>query len=357
MSKYKEAIVRILKSTIKLPAQITLYSSALLAIAVLHNTDIPPILLPIATALGANALANILERIAKGDKTVTEDDIQSAVKSAIQETNIATLLQQNEKLQSEIGNLIYRQNHLSFAFENLELDLVERLINQYSQWDKIFERLIRQVTAISLQLLRVQRQNAEILNQLSRISQEIKMLSDGYNWASTIENNQKLIIVRPENFLLPLGPNIYKNRFKVVNTSHEPQFSFWIKCLWESTEIEWKDISITPRSNRNLHERVSVGNIVIDTQVIRFNGFDKNKQSTVRLLISEIDAHATITFDLLVKPKLAISHVGTKLFFEFAGIQDKPGSIIIRPDGSNVISFELLENMTLDSLNMVMKRN
>jgi hypothetical protein len=78
----QSALLRILKATVTLPAQVTLYASALGAIALAADVNLPPILAAVAGGAGVNALSNILERVARGEP-VPDEEIRRQVQSAI----------------------------------------------------------------------------------------------------------------------------------------------------------------------------------------------------------------------------------------------------------------------------------
>ena len=73
----RSALLRILKATVTLPAQVTFYAAALGAIALIPGANLPPSLAEIAGGVGINILSGILERAARGEQ-ISDDQTKRA---------------------------------------------------------------------------------------------------------------------------------------------------------------------------------------------------------------------------------------------------------------------------------------
>ena len=94
-AEIQQALLKIIKALTGPPAQVLFYGSALLAIAAAGGATLPGILGTLGTAVGFNVLANMLERVAKGDD-IHDDEIRKAVEEAIQTSGIDKLATSNE---------------------------------------------------------------------------------------------------------------------------------------------------------------------------------------------------------------------------------------------------------------------
>jgi hypothetical protein len=124
----QSALLRILKATTTLPAQVTLYASALGAIALAAGAALPPVLAIVAGGVGVNALSNILERVARGE-AVPDEEIRQQVQSAIVDSGIDKLLTE-EEFQRAVAQLHQWQASLVYAIDQHEAVVAERLARQ-----------------------------------------------------------------------------------------------------------------------------------------------------------------------------------------------------------------------------------
>src|SRR5687767_11576864 len=83
----QSALIRILKVTATLPAQVTFYASALGAIALIGGANVPASLATLAGGVGVNVLSSILERVARGEE-ISDTEILEQIKAAIEESGI-----------------------------------------------------------------------------------------------------------------------------------------------------------------------------------------------------------------------------------------------------------------------------
>jgi tetratricopeptide (TPR) repeat protein len=133
------ALLKILRATLTLPAQVTLYATALGAIFLVSGVSLPSTLSLIASGVGANALSNILERIARGE-SVSNDEIVGQVQAAIEESSVANKLQANET-QVMIAKLFRQCDVLKFAVESNEFNILQRIEQQAKQFDTLNSEL------------------------------------------------------------------------------------------------------------------------------------------------------------------------------------------------------------------------
>jgi tetratricopeptide (TPR) repeat protein len=128
----QSALLRILKATTSLPAQITLYASALGAIALTAGADLPPVLAAVAGGVGVNALSNILERVARGED-LSDEEICSQLQAAIDDSTIGRLLTE-EEFQRAVARLHHWQASIAYAIDQHEAAVAQRLAEQTRQY-------------------------------------------------------------------------------------------------------------------------------------------------------------------------------------------------------------------------------
>lgn len=152
------ALLRFLKATMTLPAQVTFYASALAAIALVPGIALPPALTVLASGIGVNAISSILENIAKG-QDIPDNEICRQIQEAIKTSQIDKLLTTDE-FQRTIAKLVRRQDLMKYALEKREFAIVERLTDQYSEYKVLFSELRVQISDI---LLELQKLNAHVM--------------------------------------------------------------------------------------------------------------------------------------------------------------------------------------------------
>jgi hypothetical protein len=135
----QSALLRILKATTTLPAQVTLYASALGAIAQAAGAELPPLLAAVAGGVGVNALSNILDRVARGE-AVPDEEIRRQVQSAIADSRVDKLLTE-EEFQRAVARLHEWQASLGYAIEQQEAAVAERLAQQSREHTALTDEL------------------------------------------------------------------------------------------------------------------------------------------------------------------------------------------------------------------------
>lgn len=196
--RQQSALLRILKATTTLPAQITLYASALGAIALIPGVDLPPALATIAGGVGVNVVSSILERVARGE-AVSDEEIRQQVQTAIDDSNIAKLLTADE-FQRTIAKLVRRQDHLKYAIQSGEYAIAERLAEQYAQYRSLITELHSDISSIcdELQALSTRQQSEEIITLLQQVINLVEAGQVGKQITSQVETPlDKLSIVNP----------------------------------------------------------------------------------------------------------------------------------------------------------------
>jgi hypothetical protein len=165
----QSALLRILKATVTLPAQVTFYASALGAIALVPGADLPPALATIAAGVGVNALTSILERVARGEQ-VSDDEIRQQVKAAIDESRIAEELATRDT-QVMIARLFRRHDVLRFTIQNNEYVILQRLTEQAEQRKAFFAELRSDISVIyaEIQKLATRQQMDEVITLLQQL--------------------------------------------------------------------------------------------------------------------------------------------------------------------------------------------
>jgi uncharacterized protein YjbI with pentapeptide repeats len=162
----QSALLRILKATTTLPAQVTLYASSLGAIALAAGADLPPVLAAVAGGVGVNALSNILERVARGE-AVSDEEIRQQVQSAIDQSGIDRLLTE-EEFQRGVARLHHWQASVAYAIDQHETAVAERLAQQSREHAAMTDELRQLHARLSAELpqLATRQQADEILSLL-----------------------------------------------------------------------------------------------------------------------------------------------------------------------------------------------
>lgn len=183
----RSALLRILKTTTTLPAQVTFYASALGAIALIAGADLPAGLGVLAAGVGVNTLSSILERVARGEE-IPDSEILAQIKVAIEESRIAEELKLRD-VQIMIAKLFQRHDLLKFTIQNQEYLILQRLAEQA----KIYETFVNELhddlsalyglsSSLYLELQSSKRQNNEILQIVRDLRDQIayitKIISD-----------------------------------------------------------------------------------------------------------------------------------------------------------------------------------
>ncbi len=157
----QQALLKIIKALTSTPAQVLLYGSALLAIAATGGAALPGILGTLGTTIGSNVLANMLERVAKGDN-IHDDEIRKTVEDVIQTSGIDKLATSNE-FQRAISHMFRQFDLLKYAVEKRENTVLVMLSEKFEQCGITLQELQAEVTII-------RDQNDEILKTVQNIA-------------------------------------------------------------------------------------------------------------------------------------------------------------------------------------------
>jgi hypothetical protein len=172
-SEKQSALLKILKATLTLPAQMTFYGAALAAIALVPGAQLPPTLAALASGAGVNALSRILERVARGE-SVTDDNIRQTVQQAIRDSVIEQHLTSDE-FQRALADLLRQFDLVKYAIQKGELNLANTLAEQFTQYQGLMLELREQLTVVRTQLdtLATRDQSQTILDQLQTLAQRL----------------------------------------------------------------------------------------------------------------------------------------------------------------------------------------
>lgn len=157
----QQALLKIIKALTSTPAQVLLYGSALLAIAATGGAALPGILGTLGTTIGSNVLANMLERVAKGDN-IHDDEIRKTFEDVIQTSGIDKLATSNE-FQRAISHMFRQFDLLKYAVEKRENTVLVMLSEKFEQCGITLQELQAEVTII-------RDQNDEILKTVQNIA-------------------------------------------------------------------------------------------------------------------------------------------------------------------------------------------
>lgn len=175
--EYQQALLKMIKALKSTPPQVLFYGSALLAIAVVGGATLPGILATLGTSVGFNVLANMLERVARGDY-IHDDEIRKTVDGAIQSSGIDKLATSNE-FQRAIAHVFRQIDLLKYAIQNEEFTIAEMLADQFSKYEGILEDLHSEVSEVHAQMasLSTREQSEEILKNVQRLAAEQNIFS------------------------------------------------------------------------------------------------------------------------------------------------------------------------------------
>src|SRR5689334_11080619 len=112
----QQALTRVLKACMSLPAKTLMYASALGAIVAIGGGTVPPELNMLVTGVGVNLLSSLIERVARGDK-VAEAEMQQEVQEAIVQSGIEKLLESREFQERGLAHLLRQQDQLQHVLQ------------------------------------------------------------------------------------------------------------------------------------------------------------------------------------------------------------------------------------------------
>lgn len=134
--KRQAALLHILQVVATKSAQLMLPVSALGAIALVPQSDIPSVLAGIAGGIGVNLLSSIIERVARNDG-LSHQEILDAIETAIDESGIRELISTNDVIRNQITRLASWQRHLAYVIKSGDRELSELLLQQYNEIEVI----------------------------------------------------------------------------------------------------------------------------------------------------------------------------------------------------------------------------
>ena len=169
----QNGILKAIKALTIMPAQVVFYGSALLAIAAIGDTALPGALGTIATSVGVNVLASMLERVTRGEE-IPDEEIRKTVEEAIHNSGIEAAATSNE-FQRAIAHVFRRFDLLTYAVQRGELDIVATLTDQFTQHKVLLEELQSELAAVRGQMekLPTRDQSDEILLLVQKISDQL----------------------------------------------------------------------------------------------------------------------------------------------------------------------------------------
>src|SRR5688572_19551978 len=138
-SQRRSALMRVLKATMTLPAQVTFYASALGAISLIGGADLPMGLATLAGGVGVNILSNILERVARGEE-VSDNQLLEQLKAAVEQSQITEKLAIRDT-QVMIARLFRQNDLLKHAIQTHEYVVLQRLTTQIQSYEAFVAEL------------------------------------------------------------------------------------------------------------------------------------------------------------------------------------------------------------------------
>lgn len=172
----QQGLLKVMKVLVSMPAQALYYGSALLAIWSTGGVNLPGALGTLATAVGMNALTNVLERIAQGDD-VSHDEVRSTVEAAIRSLEIDKLATSNE-VQRAIAHMFRQFDLTKYAVQKGEINLTNILAEQFAKQGTVLDEL-------QAELAIIRDQNTEILEGVRFLTEAQK---------AGLENKQSIVV-------------------------------------------------------------------------------------------------------------------------------------------------------------------
>lgn len=130
------AVLRIMDVARNMSAQATFYTLALAAIGLAPETGLSALLV----GLGANAISRIVERLAFGDDQMTGDEIRGAIVRAIVDTQIDSLLTQDE-FGHALARLARWHDIIRYTIKDCRYDILEQIAEQSRQNEILYTSL------------------------------------------------------------------------------------------------------------------------------------------------------------------------------------------------------------------------
>jgi len=177
----QSALLRILKATATLPAQVTFYASALGAIALIGGASLPAGLAVLAGGVGVNVLSSLLERVARGEE-ISNDEMLDQIKAAIEQSGIAEQLAIRDT-QVMIARQFRKLDLLKFAIQNHEYVVLQRITEHAKSYEAFVTELRDDISAlyvlsssIYVELQNSQQQNDQILAEIREMRDQLAAL-------------------------------------------------------------------------------------------------------------------------------------------------------------------------------------
>ncbi len=135
-----------MQRALRLPAQLTFYAASMGALLIMLPNDA----IGLISGLGVNLLSGLLDRIARGEH-IPDDEINTQVKQALEQTNIAAALQVADT-QSLIARQFRRFDLLEYAIQQGEYTLVGLLTAQAEQYTAFMDEVRSELAQVDEKL-------------------------------------------------------------------------------------------------------------------------------------------------------------------------------------------------------------
>lgn len=124
----QNALSKILSIAAQRSAQLLMYGSCLGAIALIPENSIPATLVGLATGIGVNSLASLIERVAH-NQTISDVEISNELETAVIESNFEQIIVGNRTILSEIRRLTFWQEQIKLFIQSDNERVIELLVN------------------------------------------------------------------------------------------------------------------------------------------------------------------------------------------------------------------------------------
>ena len=256
----QQALLKVIKTLTEMPAQVVFYGSALLAIAATGGVALPGFLGAFATSVGVNVLANMLERVAKGDE-VPEDEIRKTVEDVIHDSGIEKLVTSNE-FQRAIAHVFRQFDLLKYAVQKGEFTIVAILTDQFAQHKVILDELQSELSIVrgQMETLATREQSAEILKLVEHVAKhlEVQLPSSieigNDNSRSSTDTGLLVSEDQQSRLALVMCPS---NKIRIVEK--------WLMGLFKQIRVEVQYYGYDARSKQDLQATIDYSQLVFWT--------------------------------------------------------------------------------------------
>lgn len=147
-----------------------------------------------------------------------------------------------------------------------------------------------------------------------------------------------------------------RSLFKVHNRTNEFYYQVWVKLTIDTVDIRTQDISIeSAKPKDELH--MEIGSIRVSSDIMRINGTDQAGNKAIFLLLANLNPREIWPFVLTNNsPYVPSASTQPKALIGICSFARKPASTLFQPRRKAAFSFKPPENIKVESISLLMKR-